>query len=296
MEVDCPFRCHTRALPGRLIRDGWYFRSSDQKYVQRFKCLVCCRGFSGSTTGSCYRQKKRQINNKLFRLLVSGVSLRRTAKLFKVSRTTIARKLIFLGLEKRLQNHRLLLRNKRVMGMQFDDLETFEHTKLKPLSITLAVERGTRRILGYEVSRMPAKGLLAARSRKNERASGRDRLFRRIKKKVHRGALIESDENPHYERDVKAHFPSCRYEKFLGVRGAITGQGELKKTAYDPLFSLNHTCAMFRANVNRLFRKTWCTTKLPQRLRDHLDLYTYYHNTVLIKKKPKLADLAIMST
>ena len=47
----------------------------------------------------------------------------------------------------------------------FDEMETFEHTKMKPLSIALAVEQGTRRILAVEVASMPAKGLLAARSR-----------------------------------------------------------------------------------------------------------------------------------
>ena len=54
-----------------------------------------------------------------------------------------------------------------------------------------------------------------------------------------------------------------------------------KKVKFDPLFSLNHTFAMLRANVNRLFRKTWCTTKKPQRLADHLALYALYHNEVL---------------
>jgi len=32
-----------------------------------------------------------------------------------------------------------------------------------------------------------------------------------------------------------------------GRRGSIAGQGELKKIGFDPLFSLNHTCAMLRA-------------------------------------------------
>ncbi len=54
----------------------------------------------------------------------------------------------------------------QVTSLEFDDLETFEHTKCKPLSATIAVESKTRRILGFRVARMPAKGLLAAISRK----------------------------------------------------------------------------------------------------------------------------------
>src|SRR5690606_25611012 len=179
---------------------------------------------------------------------------------------------------------------KHVFRMQFDDMETFEHTKMKPLSITLAVEKKTRFILGFEVSRMPANGLLAKRSvkkygpRKDERTEARDRLFRRIKASVSPRALIQSDQNPHYPALVKMHFPNATYETFKGQRGAITGQGELKKTEFDPLFSLNHTCAMLRANVNRLIRKTWCTTKKIQPLIDHLELYVLYHNRVLIRR------------
>ena len=40
---------------------------------------------------------------------------------------------------------------------------------------------------------------------------------------------------------------------------------------------------MMRANINRLFRKTWCTTKKPERLIDHIELYVQYHNEVLLK-------------
>ncbi|HXH76731.1 MAG TPA: hypothetical protein VNJ08_17305, partial [Bacteriovoracaceae bacterium] len=61
-------------------------------------------------------------------------------------------------------------------------------------------------------------------------------------------------------------------------------QGELKKVRFDPLFMVNHTCALLRANVNRLIRKTWCTTKDPARLKDHLDVFVYYYNEILLKK------------
>jgi len=44
-----------------------------------------------------------------------------------------------------------------------------------------------------------------------------------------------------------------------GRRECVVGQGELKGGGFDPLFSLNHTCAMIRAHVSRLFRRTWNT-------------------------------------
>ena len=135
---------------------------------------------------------------------------------------------------------------------------------------------------------MPAKGLLVKRAlkkyghRKDERTEGRSRLFRKIRNVIDEFAVIESDSNPHYVEDIKNYFPNAKHIQHLGQRGAITGQGELKKVEFDPLFSLNHTCAMFRANVNRLIRKTWCTTKKIQPLIDHLEIYVYYHNQFLL--------------
>jgi hypothetical protein len=131
---------------------------------------------------------------------------------------------------------------------------------------------------------MPAKGRLAKIAvkkygyRRDLRSQGRAKLFERLKGHVDERAIFKSDQNPHYPQDVKRYFPLAFHETHKGQRGSITGQGELKKIRFDPLFSLNHTCAMFRANVNRLFRKTWCTTKRPDRLAAHLRIFMNYHN------------------
>jgi len=211
------------------------------------------------------------------------VSQRRAAEILNLNRITVARKFLFLSLEAEFilvkENHI----KPKASAIEFDDLETFEHTKCKPLSVTLAVESKTRRILGLEVSQMSAKGLLVKKAKKygprfDERSQGRERLFTRIQDLVEEGALIKSDSNPHYTEDVKKYFPLSRHKQFLGKRGSLGGQGELKKVRFDPLFSLNHTCAKLRADINRLFRRTWCTTKSKEHLYAHLVLYAQYHN------------------
>jgi hypothetical protein len=253
--------------------------------------LICKLGFSQATKHPCYRQKKRHKNYALLRLLSSCSSQRRAAKILSINRTTVGRKLRFLGAEMKKKFEMDNALRKKSSEIEFDDLETFEHTKCKPLSVTLAVDSRSRRILGFEVSRMPAKGKLARISvkkygpRKDERSRGRRALFKTIQSLVEECALIKSDSNPHYPIDVKKFFPKADHKGFPGQRGAITGQGELKKVRFDPLFSLNHTCAMLRANICRLIRKTWCTTKNIDRLRDHLAVYAYYHNHFLIKKE-----------
>jgi transposase-like protein len=273
----------------KVIGYGHFYRKSDSQSVQRFRCLGCKRSFSGATRHPCYRQNKRQFNEILRRLLSSGVSQRRLAKILNLSRTTVVRKFLFLAAQAEILLERENLEFPQSVIMEFDDQETFEHTKCKPLSITLAVEFKTRRILGFEVSQMPANGKLASISRKkygprpDKRSLGREKLFTRLQPLLHPECLIKSDQNPHYPKDVKKFFPAARHKTYKGKRGCTGGQGELKKVKFDPIFSLNHTCAMLRANINRLFRKTWCTTKKPERLRAHIAIYALYHNRSLKK-------------
>lgn len=291
MKLTCPKSCSSRPKAGQIIKYGSYNRTSDRRKIQRYRCASCGVHFSQATSRLEYRQKKRQLNNKILYLYCSNISQNRIAFILKIKQCTVAKKLEFLAVKARLFNYRYRhLKKATVTELQFDDLETFEHTKLKPISVTLAVEKDTRLILGFEASRMPAKGLLAKRSlkkygyRKDERSEGRDRLFRRLKSVVAPNAIIQSDQNPHYPESVRTHFPNATHETVKGLRGAITGQGELKASQHDPLFALNHTCAMFRANASRLIRKTWCTTKKLQPLIDHLELYVYFHNQIWLKR------------
>lgn len=290
MRVHCPYCPQEKIASGsRLcVRTGRYRRKSDCRSVQRYRCKICRRYFSTSTFHPCYRQNKRQFNHRIFVLLASGVSQRRLAKILHLSRTTIERKFVFIGQQARQKFEAKNSQYSPAQIVEFDDLETFEHSKCKPISVTLAVEHKSRRILDFEVSRMPAKGLLTRLAmkkygpRRDDRKRGREKLFRRLQPLVDQEALFKSDQNPHYPEDVKRFFPQASHAAYKGQRGSIVGQGELKKVRFDPIFSLNHTCAMFRANMNRLFRKTWCTTKIAERLTLHIAIYAFYHNSQLI--------------
>jgi hypothetical protein len=228
-------------------------------------------------------QKKRQKNRQIFELLGSLVSQRRTARLLHLNRKTVARRLKFLGAR---SNEELYFQtaSSPVTDMQFDDLETHVHTKYKPVSVIIAVESKTRRILGFRLASMPAKGMVSKKAfckygpRLDERRKYRRQLFEELRPVVQPGAILRSDSNPHYVDDVKEFFPEARHIRVIGGRGSTSGQGELKQLKFDPIFSLNHTCAMLRANVSPLIRKTWCTSKKLERLADHLAIYAVYHN------------------
>jgi transposase-like protein len=281
------FTCPKCSSNSKMIRDGSFLRKSDSRRIQRLKCSSCGKRFSTATFDPAYRQNKRKVNFQLARLLSSSVSLRRSALILGVSRKTVERKLKFIASMAKTKNQSFQKSYRKVESFQFDDLETIEHTKCKPLSITIAVEDKTRKILGFEVSQMPAKGHLARYSvkkygyRKDQRQGGIKSLLDTIKDMTLENVSITSDEHPYYPPLVREIFPKSNYKRHKGGRGSITGQGELKKLKFDPLFSLNHTFAMLRANINRLVRKTWCTTKDRRRLDDHLNIYMHFHNTIL---------------
>jgi hypothetical protein len=275
-----------------IIRKGSFYRKHDRRFITRYYCRNCGQHFSSSTHSSDYRQKRPSINSKVVELFASSMSQRRMALYLKANPKTIVRKFRLMALRARNAHETRLLQLRKIpiLEVQFDDLETFEHTKCKPLSVALAVEKKSREILHFEVSRMPARGPLAAISRKkygyrmDERTQGWNRMFESLKQILHPNATVESDQNPHYPRFINKHLRSALHIRHPGARGAITGQGELKKLKFDPLFSLNHTCAMLRANLNRLVRRTWATTKKPEGLIDHLWLYLWFHNSVLIQR------------
>ena len=252
--------------------------------------------FSTATFLPTVRQKKRRINAEVFRLSSSGVSQRRMARLLNVHMITIARKLVFLATQSKERNLKFLQNLTQhgkvlIQHVQFDELETFEQTKCKPLSVALMVSddpKTKRAILGFEISSMPAKGPLAQISREkygfraDERSKGLKALFKKTAPYLTKSPHIVSDQNPRYPSLIHNQWEESLHVAVKGRRGCSVGQGELKKIGFDPLFSLNHTCAMLRANINRLFRKTWCTTKKLEKLRDHLEIYIDYHNHTLL--------------
>jgi transposase-like protein len=281
----CPNpECHSL----QFRKYGTFYRASEGKQVKRWKCNRCKLHFSSATFQKPYRQHKRRANPQVYQLLSSGVSLRRIALLLNLHRTTVARKLAFLARVSQERQHQFQHALPKVQHVQFDDLITLEHTKCKPLAISLAVEAPTRRILGFEVSRIPASGPLADISRRkygsrpNERPHGLRNLLAKIHGVLEEGVSFSSDEDPLYAVLVRRQYPQAPHHRYPGGRGCVTGQGELKKLRYDPLFALNHTCAMLRANINRLFRRTWCTTKKKECLEQHLAVYMDFHNRILL--------------
>ncbi len=118
--------------------------------------------------------------------------------------------------------------------------------------------------------------------REDNREAGLRSVLQTIGRIILPGGTVASDKCPRYPSLVRELLPGVTHIGYLGKRGCVVGQGELKATANDPLFALNHTAAMIRDDIKRLSRRTWCTTKKPEYLAKILAIYTHYRNENLV--------------
>src|SRR6218665_1420281 len=153
MRLFC-FKCSLTGLENfdrsSFVKHGFYYRSSDKKYLTRFRCKICRSTFSKAHLSPYHRQKKRQCNELIADVLASTMSQRRLAKILKINRKTVVRTFRLMSELRACEFHHRNSAHPKAQTIEFDDLETFEHTKCKPVSVTLAVESKTRRLLGIE--------------------------------------------------------------------------------------------------------------------------------------------------
>ena len=214
------------------------------------------------------------------------MSQRATALLLGVKQKAIALRIKRFAVvaKKFLQNTR---KNENINEVFFDEMETFEHTKCKPVTIPLAVNPANRKILALAVGTIPAKGHLVDIALKKygprqcQRKEKITEMLTDIVSNQTQKIKFSTDESPFYPNLIKKIAPGSIHLGFKGRRGCVVGQGELKAGGYDPLFPLNHTCAMIRDNVKRLTRRTWCTTKKIFMLENILYIYAMFHNLVI---------------
>ena len=227
-------------MPKHSRPHGYYKRSSDGQTIQRYYCKVCKSTYSAATLSPLKWQKKRQINhlfNGIIKLkcvvICGGTDVAGESQ-------TVAKKLLFLGAICEERNQKNALNYRSVDHIQFDELQTIEHTKCKPLSVAMAVSKNERKILGFRVSSMPATGHLATISRKkygvrpDHRKAGLTDLFNDLSHFLSPTVTISSDECSFYNGVVKQYFPKAIVNQHTGKKSSVAGQGELKRPDLTP--------------------------------------------------------------
>ena len=283
-----------KAIPHFIKKGFHYVRHLNRKF-RIFQCKACKRYFTSRTFRLDYRHKRSDLNKKVALLLVEGNSLRGIGRIEGLTYKNTYNK--FLWLKRVVEQKKKSLRM-TAKELQFDESETIEHTKCKPLNIAI-VTNERYQILSMKVAVMPAKGKLAAISRKkyghraNERSAKIMEAFAEVKAHLNSApVVIKSDMHPSYRRLVEASFPGVQYRQYLGKEKKKKYQERLhenlQKKVYDPIFAVNHMAAMIRDRIKRLVRRSWCTTKKVENLQLNLDLYVL-DNLGLLNIRPKSA-------
>lgn len=264
--IFCP-----KCISAMIIKKGTFKTKHNHQPVRRYLCKDCGKYFSSSTDKKTFKQHKPELNSSIFKLLCSGVTLRRTAKILGINKNTVAKKLKFLsGLAQ--EKHKAFLLKTHTGFVQFDQIETYEHTKLKPLSIAIAIRAKTGEILDMNVGALKGKGPLAALSkikyghREDTTHQACIKVLETIKNVAKEDIVICSDSKTTYPNMIKSVLPHAQIRRSLGRKNT------------ELLWRLNHTAAKLRADLARMHRRTWSTTKARDWLQAHLYLYIAWNN------------------
>ena len=211
--------------------------------------------------------------------------MRRTSRLLGVSRRTIAKKLKWLGNLARAAHAEYLKKEEmKTSYVQFDEMETYEWSKLLPLSIALAVRAKTGDIIGVKMAKMNCHGKTANASvrrygrRIDARLPAAQKVMREIAVVTTPDMTIATDKKAAYRNIIKKELPHATHAIHKSRKAEALPQAQSKGQPHDPLFALNHVCAKLRADLARLHRRTWSASKKANYMQDAIDLYVAYHN------------------
>lgn len=261
---------------GFMRKRGYFTCRRTGRQVARYQCKLCHKTFSNRTFAADKNQKRPDINPQLASLLASGVTQRRSAKLLKIAYNTVCRRVPFLANLARLAHDEAHKQGVLATSfIQFDEMQSFEHSAAKPLTIALAVRVKTGQILAVHVGRITAKGHLAHIGKTrygwtvNESPQTCYAVLLEASRSASIGVTVECDGMTSYPNLIHLAMPTAI------VMPSARAPGNGAGTA---LRKLNHVCAKIRADIARLARRTWTTTKKRAKLQELLDIYVAWNN------------------
>ena len=266
----------------RFLKKGFYVTKWNSQRVRRYGCRRCGCTFSSHTQRPHYRQHRPDLNDVVFQLYASGMTQRRMALVLGVNRKTVIRKFLFLAALTR-QFHKAYVQKGLLSThhAQFDEMESFEHTRLKPVTIAVVVNAKSGEIIDAKVASLSYKGPLAAFAfqkygpRPNHAARAIKQSLRTLRACANPELLVTTDLHPAYPRHLRAVLPKATHHR---VRSHLPDVRRDRSNPNDALFTLNYTAAKIRNDLSRMARKTWVTTKKYSRLQAHLNLYIAWNN------------------
>jgi transposase-like protein len=273
-------------------RRGTFTRACDGRKVQRFQCKKCKRTFSTQTFRVDYRLRRPALDGRIFGELVSKVTQRQIARRLDCARRTVARRLEVFGKHCQAFHERLMHARGQTRPWQgrflLDELETYEHNRrLRPVTVPVLVHKPSHCILHTAVGTLPPRKPLSKANQKKleqmELLEGKRRSESRARVSecfdVLRSVLpttgivtVNTDEKHTYRVLLKKTFGDRLVHE--------TTHSKEPRSYWNPLFVVNHTCAMLRDGLSRLVRRSWAVSKQREKLEWHLWIYIAWRNYV----------------
>jgi len=275
---------HTAPSVGFYMKKGYRKPKHNHQPVPRYQCKTCGRNFSATTNKSIRQHHRPDLNAQVFRLAVSGVSMRRMEVLLGCDKKTIRRKVTYL-VEQTQKAHTVHLAKLRTAYVMMDELETFIHARYKQVSVPVVVRVKTGEILAFDVVRMPSKmkqGNIGNAWVLDDRPKIVPAVLARAAPLLKEHAIIATDGGPSYPKWIQRALPGVQHRVVQSPKETNLGRSQKKASGEprerDPLFAINLTFAKMRNDLARLGRKTWTTSKSIEGLRNHLWLYVAWVN------------------
>jgi len=279
-------RMHMKPEPRFYIRRGCYWPRCRTEAVPRFSCRHCRRSFSRQTFRLDYRDRRPECNERVFEMLASGVGLRQTGRIVRLSVRGVQHKFRKLARGMRQLNRNLMrqLPGPGPRTFLLDEMETFEHSSILRLTVPVLIERQSLAILAVDVApirRVPRRG--SARQRwlvRHELEHGKrpDRSRASVSKVLGRFRRLLGGKPARLITDEKALYAALLRRVVPEGVTHETVSAELARTTHNPLFPINLTDAMLRDNNGRMRRRTWLVSKERRYLLAQLELFTAYRN------------------
>jgi hypothetical protein len=196
------------------------------------------------------------------------------------------RKFLFLSTNAQ-EEHLRRLKQKAfdITQVQFDEMLSFEHTRLKPLSIALAVQSDNYQVIDIQVAQSHYQGRLSSIAlnkygpRRDQSKEARIHVLKTLESQIRTTCHITTDAKPHYPLEVREYFSKATFKQIKNRGNRLKRLLQARRrNIQDPMFGLNLVAARIRHDLSRMGRKVWTTTKKAERLQSHLMLFVAYQN------------------
>lgn len=256
------------------------------KSYQRYQCKLCKSTFSTRSLNWMGDFRRPELVKEVYALYTSGCSIRRMAIDLKTTKATITNIIKTLA-DKCHEYHQNYIDNGFIDTnvVFFDEMESFEQSKALPVSIGIAVDIRSKKIIDARVAEIKCKGklklnidkiidLLPAHyaTRKNYSPQMRYEVMKEIKKCLRDGGTIYTDDKRAYLSLISSVFGG-RVLHIHSVSKSI--KSHPNPFAFGRFSSV---CANIRSYMSRMGRRTLITTKKKEMLQAHLWMFICRYN------------------